>query len=1063
MFDIKKVRNNVVNRMRRHPKPHTTQQKQTFLARSKGWVRRWRWYLLAGLVVLLGVWWMGVADAAAPGDLGYPIKRAYERIITFFTYGNHATTDVQANYAAERVNEALRLADRMSAQPEKQQAATTQTMQRLLEDYLKSYGTGTTGVSQDINRDAKFDNQDLNNDLQRDVRIYIALMQLRLEAPPAAQATVLQSLSLLQTNIATIQDALHTAPVTPGDSEELSRLVSQGFLTRTELTQLLAGATSNRQFLDSLRNLIRAGQLPSSITYAINYDLVKQRAPQQVARFEASVAFDEMNKVAVFAETVAPTPDQKQAIQSYLANYKVGDVLPREPATRAFVMPLVYGLNLTPDLANTLNNVDAGKLSPVRKALYDTWKPLATTAATKDPKQLYGQALQLAGAAATRSVTLMEQVQLEVLNAVRANIAYLALPPGWTATQVAAVQDDFAQQIKDLKAVKVVEAKAQTAMQTVADITIPLVAPVSEPKVEVVRQTVETSIVQVQQQLIAAASTATDPAAVVPDIDAKVTAVQKQFDAQVTALGKTSGITASEIAALRQDLQEALSNAKEARSKLQEYVTANADAQTAFSQAVATVQTEQTKTATTLQERIARLDAGTQASLATSLDAIRATIAENVGNLGEQLSSVRTASAGTEASFQQSFVTYSNQIALLESKLNLSDTARAALKQETDQAVSQLKTEQSALITDLQKRIDSDSSLHAQANDATKKTISDIKSDQAALLSSLQDQADSKQVLKDQLEASIAALRTVQVATDGKVDALAGSAGTLAQQLASIQADLNGAVQTIKTNATDTAAARGQLQTAINNLTAAQAVTGREVSSGLEDMATQLRQVVSQVTATQTQTTLDLTGLTGTVDGVKASVSSIQATQASLHLQLEAQAQANLELRQQLGASVGQLQQAQTATQAQVDGLKTDLGTLKSSVTAIASVQAGATTSINQLLDEAVNWRALPGTLAFSQTQFQQYEQQLSTEFAAKAAALQQQFEDYKRQLDTTISQLRTDTSAQLKQLKDEQAALKAQLQQAQQQLQQLQGVTTGAGTSTGASTGTSTPSIPSL
>lgn len=1038
------------------------------MERMRAWWHRWHWPLLGGLALLIAALWVSQAFAAAPGQIGYPVKRAMESISTFAAIGRDAKEDKQAGNAGRRVEEAVSIVHSIADQTPEQQITSSQTIQNLLEEYVKNYATRTTGLSQSINDDTKFSNKELSDDLQRNARIYTRLIELRLEAPPTAQATILQAINMMQTNIATLQDALRTAPVTPGDSDELSKLVSQGFLTRSELTQMLASATSNRQFLDSLRSLVKAGQLPSSVIYAINYDLIKQYNSKEAPRFVASITFDEMNKVAIFAQTVTPTPEQKQAVQNYLAHYAFGDALPRDEATRAFIMPLVYGLNLTPSLPSALNNLDPNELSPVRKSLYDAWKPLLTTQNTSQPKQLYSQVLQLTGAATTRSTELMEQVQMEILNAARANVSYLALPPGWTAGQVAAVQEDFAQQIKDLKKITSAETKAITALDAVADMSVPLVTPVAEPKVEIIRQTVEKQVVQIQQELVAASSSTLDPSTLMPDIDQKVASVQQTFDAQVSALGKTSGAVAGQVTTLRQDVKDALQSALEAHGKLQDYVTASADAQAGFIQSIAEVTTQQTATAATVEKQIAALDTGTQTALAGSVQDIKKIIATNLTDLQQELASSRAAGASAQTAMQLNFIDHSNQIALLEDKLNLSNTDRTALQAETNQTISQLKTDHASLITTLQKRIEDEGTLRSQLNAEATQTINSIKTEQTQLLAALQDQAGAKQVLKDQLEASVTALQTAQDRAEAKVQSLTSGGETLAQQLAGIKADLDTASQAIKTNVADTSVARAELQQAIDNLKSAQSLTQSQVSDGFEAMAVQLRQAVSQLGASQTQTQLDLAGLRGNVDSVKDSLASILSTQVTAKSHLDAQVQANTELKADLTASITRLQQAQATTQAQVNTLTTDVGSLKTSVATIASAQTAAQQQINQILTDSINWRNLPTTLQFNQDQFRQYQQQLASEFAAKSAALQQQFETYKTQLDSTIQQLRTDTKAELEQLKTDQAALKTQLQAAQQQLQLLQTTTTTTTTptpttTTSPTTTTTTPKVPSL
>ncbi len=161
----------------------------------------------------------------------------------------------------------------------------------------------------------------------------------------------------------------------------------------------------------------------------------------------------------------------------------------------------------------------------------------------------------------------------------------------------------------------------------------------------------------------------------------------------------------------------------------------------------------------TLSDRIATLDAATQASVAVSTSDIKALVADNLANLQAQLAGTRADAVTAQTQAQLNFIAHGDQIALLEGKLNLSDEARSVLKTQTDQTIEQLKVEQATVVTRLQEKIDREGALRTQLNDEAKQLIDAIKAEQAQLLTALQSQAADGHVLKGLVETSVAALQ----------------------------------------------------------------------------------------------------------------------------------------------------------------------------------------------------------------------------------------------------------------------------------------------------------------
>lgn len=988
------------------------------------------------LVLLLSV---GMASAAGevPGNIGYPIKRMGERIASVLTFGSEAKQAKADSYAERRVEEADIIDDRIADESPDKQIADAQVMQDLLAEYRATYTASITHLSQHINEGTKFSQDSLKEDKARDVHIYEMLMNLRLGAPPEVQATVLQSIATLQTRIATVEDALGVAPVSPADSAELTELLSQGFLSREELTSLLSGATSNRQLLDSLRSLVRSGKISGETIYAINYDLIKRVNPSGIDRFEAAVKFDELRKVAIFAAVVTPTPEQQKAMKAYLANYTYGKLIPRDD-THSYLMPLVYGLSLSSTLGDDLKVLNASELSPVRKALYAAWQPL-TASDPSDIKALYSQALQLADASIGKNVPMLERIQLEVLKAVRSNVAYLALPAGWTDTQIATVQASFEQMIKDTATTNAVSTRTAELVTALSVPTAELSVPFTQSQVEQIRKTVEASVAELQKQLVNAAVSAGNT---VPDQTAQIKTIQQQLDQLVGALRIPTGVTSEEVAILRADLQSALTGLADARTKIADFTSVNGVVTTSIQDSITALARAHEATETKLKgsiETVTKTGDATATQLLAALATVTKDATDNVTSIQSQLDAAKTTQAATQVQLLLSQIEHANQIAALKGQLDLSDAARAVLKSEVETTIVQVKTEQAAVIAELQQRIAATDALHTQTSSATGAQIAALQTAQAALLTALQAQVTDTTSLTTEVHASLSALTTAQSQTQAQVSAISAGSSTLTQQLTALTTTVSVAQQHITDNAAANQVARTELQQSIDTVNSAQTTLGTQLTDGLDALSTQLRQAVGEVQTAQAQTDLAVASLGTSVGSLTATLTGLQTLQTNLALNVQAQADANTGLRADLEASVGQLAQAQTATQAQVDGISADVTQIKTSVTVIAAAQSEAEAHIEQLLGQASDWTTTLANLQFSQSQFATFEAQLQTEFEAKAAALQAQFQAYKAELDGTIQQLSTDTNNQIQDLKDTQAALQAQIQQANAQIQALQ------------------------
>src|SRR5207247_476979 len=134
------------------------------------------------------------------------------------------------------------------------------------------------------------------------------------------------------------------------------------------------------------------------------------------------------------------------------------------------------------------------------------------------------------------------------------------LPPGWTDSKVAQIQPEFEQSITDLKTINDVQAKAKTAITTLASASAPLMSPLPNPKVNKIRRTIVSEVVRLQKRLVTASTAATNPDTLTPTLEQKIARIRSHFDALVARLGQPTASAADDLDALRGQVQQALSN-----------------------------------------------------------------------------------------------------------------------------------------------------------------------------------------------------------------------------------------------------------------------------------------------------------------------------------------------------------------------------------------------------------------------------------------------------------------------------------------------------------------------
>src|SRR6266496_875240 len=408
----------------------------------------------AVVVIVLVVFWALPAFAAkAPGQLGYGVKRFEELVAT--TLAPTGLGDrLKLDFAQRRVNEATYVAvhandsgsGKVQAAPlistiKPDNIKAAKTINELLSQFTATYQGYTTKLAKDVDQNKKLNSGEIEQLSKQTVQVYATLALLRVQAPDAAQISVLTGIDAVQKNVATVDDALNVAPLSSSDVAQLTKLISAGILPKADLDKLLSAQMDNRQFHSKLVELVDTKQVPSNLLYALDEDLVKRIAPDKVASFEAVSDFEQMQRISATIQAARPTKTQQQAVQDYLSKYKPGDAIPNGDI-QPFVTPIVYGMALAGELQTNITSLSATPLSSDDQAVLDSWKG-SLAANQQNLGQLYQQLMTGAANQPDLHERLLARVQAEFVDAQKEGVDHLVLPPGWGEDQLAGLSQQM--------------------------------------------------------------------------------------------------------------------------------------------------------------------------------------------------------------------------------------------------------------------------------------------------------------------------------------------------------------------------------------------------------------------------------------------------------------------------------------------------------------------------------------------------------------------------------------------------------------------------------------------
>lgn len=910
------------------------------------------WVAAIIMIVAIVFWALPAYAAKAPGQLGYNIKRFEESVASTLAPTNGLRDGLKLDFAQRRVNEATYVAIHASdigsgkvqaaplvstIKPDNTKAAAT--INQLLSQFTATYQDYTTKLAKNVDQNKKLNSGDIKQLRKQAVQSYTALALLRVEAPDAAQISVLTGIDTAQKNIATTNDALEVAPLSSSDVSQLTKLVSVGILSKTDLDKLLSSQMDNREFHSKLVELVDTKKVPSNLVYNLDNDLVKQLAPDKVTSFEAVSDFEQMQRISATVQSSRPTEAQQQAIQDYLSKYKPGDAIP-DSDIQSFVTPIVYGMALAGELQTNVSSLSTTPLSSDDQAVLDSWKgSLATN--QQNLGQLYQQLMTEAANQPGLHERLLARVQDEFVDAQKAGVDHLVLPPGWSDDQLSGLSQQMGIEIA---ADRFVAANPGTDQQlavltnsqkqllssfSTVDKTHDTITGKLETQVNNFTGTPE-QITQLKELLSTLRESQNNT---ITDLQTQLTGVTDLHTQLATTIETLRGEQLISLAELE---LRAASNAKDLTAAAKAELTASLNGVNQTTQNLIDG----------LQSRVDGLDSS-QATLQEQLNSDIQTIQDNHTELAAYVTAQITAGRETTDQLQSTLQSAQNSLTQQAAQLAGLGTSTDALTQ----LVGQVQTTTASQVNSLQGQIDG-----LKIDQQTvKDSISTLRTTQAAELSQLSDQLAHLSVLQTEAQVAITTIGQQQTQTQSSLSSLTNNFTVLQTTLETVQNSQTAIESNVADQQSQLDSLQTQTQSAIADQTQGQAQLSAQIDS-LVTNTTSLSQTVTaiQTTSTATQTQLDtlLANPPWSIipDGTYATQAEFDSLQTSLNTQFAAKAaaldaqfqtfqqQVNTEI-QQVNANVSQLSQTtttqNTSQQQAIDALNAQVQALQAQVQAL--------------------------------------------------------------------------------------------------------------------------------
>jgi len=803
--------------------------------------------------------------AAAPGQIGYPIKRAEEAVVVALAPTSGLRDSLKLDFAVRRVREAAYIANQAdqagtestigyllnhglanyvyaATNSSQDEAKTAATINDLLLQFESTYKNNTEQLDQTVDQDKKISQTDAEKFRKNTVDIYTRLELLRLQAPSAAQLSVLTSIDTIQQNLAVVNDLLGKAPISVSDVSQLTKLVPAGLLSKTDVDSLLNKVSSNREFHTKLKDLVNTGKLPSDILYSLDQDVIKQVNPSQANVFEAVSEFEQMERISAVIQASRPTAAQQQDIQNYLATYKPGRQIPKNDSKR-FVVPIVYGMTLAGQLQTDISSLDNVHLNSDDQALFDKWKG-SLTANQQNLSQLYQQLMTGASLQPELHTRALIRMQSELVDGEKEDVTHLVLPPGWNADQLGPLSNQMAVEIAEARFIQ------------------------SSPKEQ------ESQITLTQKELQKSLET-------VKESQSKTLTTLK------TRINNFSG-TPEELTKLKESFTLLTADQTNTLTTLKSQIDGLGTAHLQLTGSIETVAKEQLIALTELELRAAsnatQLTTSVKTDLSAKLVKLEQTNQQLVNAFQTKIDSLDTTQTDLQTQLTNSIETIQNNQTDIETRLQAQIDSGLA-------AAGQLQTTLSSVQTSITGQASQLSTLGTSTTALTT-LVNQVKTTSTEQSAQLQSQIDGLKIEQQSVRDSIETLRTQQTA---ELNQLTGQLTTLN----ALQTETQVTLETLATQQTNLASDIINLS---NNFTQVQSLL-YDVEESQTAVQADITNQQSELTSLSTQTQAALSDLSGQLSQFTSQLGSLTATATTL------------------SQVVTSIEQASSATQSELDTL----------------------------------------------------------------------------------------------------------------------------------------------
>ncbi len=142
--------------------------------------------------------------------------------------------------------------------------------------------------------------------------------------------------------------------------------------------------------------------------------------------------FEQMQRISAVIAASRPTAAQQKEIKAFIAAYKPGQSLPTD-GTGQYATPIAYGIALSGQLLNDLSSLKPIPLSSDNQAVLNSWKKVVDPPNLSD---IYERLMTGAQGDSQLALRNMVRMQEELVDAQKAQVSYLVMPPGWSSSQL---------------------------------------------------------------------------------------------------------------------------------------------------------------------------------------------------------------------------------------------------------------------------------------------------------------------------------------------------------------------------------------------------------------------------------------------------------------------------------------------------------------------------------------------------------------------------------------------------------------------------------------------------